>query len=681
MASNGNNLGIDRRRGTVYPSPFFDIAQTYMPPTVKELFRWCQYFFYKDPMIGSVVTKIAEYPVTDFIYNAEEKHVREGWQNILEDTLNMKPFLIEIGLDYFAYGNAFVSMNLPFIRWLGCPECKELHKLGDPSFQFTFKNFKFNFDCQKCGQSVTGKIVDRAIKDASGINFVRWDPKNIDIHYNPITGKSKYRYKIPNKIRRAIRDGSREILIDIPEVFLKALETKRDIALSEQNLYHFKRPTLAEQDMGWGKPLIIHSMGRMFYLYVLRRAQEAIALQRILPLEFVFPQANAQQDPYQHVNLSSWQGTVQEEIRRWRQDPNYISVVSVPLGFERLGGDGRALLLGPEIEVTNKEITGGMGVPLEFVFGGLSWSGSSVSLRTLENHFLMYRRLLLRFVNWSKNKIQLYLGLPDIDIGFTEFKMADDIQRKQIVIQLNAANKISDHTMLTELGFDYDDEISMIEKESEQRNRIQSLTQKAQTEAQGEAQILQAKYQARAQEAFQEAQGAASGGQPGQEGQAQDQASAQGGAPQQVPQEGQQQAQPQEGGQQQQQQQQQAAPTSTEGQADQQMAEQAAQQQASEGQAAAAGDTGTQAGGAPAGDVHELDASKIAKTWANKISKMPPRQRDEVLADIRKRMPSMARLVEQLLRQMNQGETAGDVGDKMKPLSQAAPPRGRNAGI
>jgi hypothetical protein len=64
--------GRDRRRGTVYPSPFFDIAQTYMPPTVKELFRWCQYFFYKDPMIGAVVTKIAEYPVTNFVYNAEQ---------------------------------------------------------------------------------------------------------------------------------------------------------------------------------------------------------------------------------------------------------------------------------------------------------------------------------------------------------------------------------------------------------------------------------------------------------------------------------------------------------------------------------------------------------------------------------------------------------------------------------
>ena len=655
-----------------------------MPPTVKELFRWCQYFFYKDPMIGSVVTKIAEYPVTNFIYNADEKHVREGWQKILEDTLDLKPFLIEIGLDYFAYGNAFVSINTPFVRWLGCPNCKNLHKLNDEKFKFKFTNYEFHFDCSKCNANVVGTIIDRSIKDATGINFVRWDPRNIDIHYNPITGKSKYRYKIPNKIRKAIQMGSREILDDIPEVFLLALKKKKDIALSSQNLYHFKRPTLAEQDMGWGKPLIIHSMGRMFYLYVLRRAQEAIALQRILPLEFIFPQANAQQDPYQHVNLSSWQGTVQNEIRQWRQDPNYISVVSVPLGFERLGGDGRALLLGPEIEVTNKEITGGMGVPLEFVFGGLSWSGSSVSLRTLENHFLRYRRLLLRFVNWVKNKLQLFLGMPDCDIGFTEFKMADDIQRKQIVIQLNAANKISDHTMLTELGFDYDDEINMIEKESEQRNRIQAMTQKAQTEAQGEAQILQAKYQARAQEAFQEAQGAASGGQPGQEGQAQDQASTDGGAQTQ----GQQQAQQQSQGQEQQQGQQPqqssgGAPTAQELSSDQQMASQAAQQGAATQQSNVAGQAGTQAGGSPdgAGDnVHKLDPAKVAEGWANKISKMPRQQQAEVLADIRKRMPAMARLIEQVLRQMSQGETAGDVKKKMKPAPQLAPPRREGGG-
>jgi hypothetical protein len=652
----------------VYPSPFFDIAQTYMPPTVKELFRWCAYFFYKDPMIGSVVTKIAEYPVTDFVYNADEKHVRDGWKELMEDTLDMKPFLIELGLDYFCYGNAFISINLPFVRWLQCTGCQTLFRLSDPSFEYKFRDFGFQITCAACGVNCTAKIIDKSLRDRSGINFVRWDPKNIDIHYNPITGRSKYRYKIPNKVQKAVQQGVREILVDIPEVFLQALKAKRDIALSDQNIFHFKRPTLAEADMGWGKPLIIHSMGRMFYLYVLRRAQEAIALQRIMPLEFIFPQANAQQDPYQHVNLSSWQSTVQGEIRKWRTDPNYISVVAVPLGFERLGGDGRALLLGPEIEVTNKEITGGMGVPLEFVFGGLSWSGSSVSLRTLENHFLMYRRLLLRFVNWVKNRLRLFLNLPDVEIGFTEFKMADDIQRKQIVIQLNAANKISDHTMLTELGFDYDDELKMIEKEAEQRNRIQAVTMKAQTEAQGEASIIQSKYQAKAQEAFNEATGAPSGGQPGQVEQAQGQ------TPQ--AQEGQQPQQGQEQPQQAQGQPQQSGPTADQMAADQQMGEQAAQQGAAQMPAQESGEAGSSAGG----QVVQLDASRVAKNWANRIAQLPPDQRATVLNDLRQKMPNMARLVEQLLTQMQHGETAGESQERNKPLPQSGPPR-RDAGV
>lgn len=639
----------DRRRSTIYPSPFFDIAQTYMPPTVKELFRWCQYFFYKDPVIGAVVQKIAEYPITDFVYNASSKHVRDSWKTLLEDTLNLKPFLIEVGLDYFTYGNAFVSINLPFVRWIQCTSsaCKAEYKLSDKDFAFKLTNYQFQFTCKKCSGHCTGRIIDRPIKDGTKTNFVRWDPKNIDINYNPITGRSKYRYKIPNRIGNAIRMGDRELLQDTPAVFLEALRLKRDVELSPSNLFHFKRPTLAEQDMGWGKPLIIHSMGRMFYLYVLRRAQEAIAMQRILPLEFIFPQANGVQDPYQHTNLGQWQGVVQEEIRKWRQDPNYISVVAVPLGFERLGGDGRALLLGPEIDVTNKEITGGMGVPIEFVFGGLSWSGSSVSLRTLENHFLLYRRLLLRFVNWTKNRLRLYLNRPDVDIGFTEFKMADDVQRKQIFIQLNAANKISDKLLLTELGIDYDEEQKAIEREAEQRNKIQALMMKAQAEAQGEASIIQAKYQTRVQEAMGQAAGMVPGqeGQPGAEGQA--------GAP----------AQPDPG---------QLA-------MDHQMGQEAAMQSAAEVKAQVPGQPGEQSGGAS--NVRELGAATVAKQWANRIAKMPPPDQQKALADLQRSMPSMFRLVSQLLASMGPGGTVAEAEDRAKPQPQFLPPRRKDGAI
>jgi len=400
---------------------------------------------------------------------------------------------------------------------------------------------------------------------------------------------------------------------------------------------------------------MIHSMSRMFYLHVLRRAQEAIALQRILPLEFIFPQANADQSPYQHVNMGNWQMTVQDEIRKWRVDPNYISVVAIPLGFERLGGDGRALLLGPEIEVTNKEITGGMGVPIEFVFGGLSWSGSSVSLRMLENHFLLDRRLMLRFVNWVKDRIRLYLDLPNVKLSFTDFKMADDLQRKQLVIQLNAANKISDHTLLMELGFDYDGEQKAVQRETEDRNRIQAMMMKAQTQAQGEAQIEQAKYQARSQQAYNEAAQAAGlpvqdpNAPPGAGAPASGGAPAGGGTPGGAPDLG----------------------------ADAQMAQQAAQQQAAQQPASVPGEAGAQAGG----QVIALDASRIAKDWANRLAKLPPVQQQQALGELRRKMPNMANLVMQILSTLGPGQTAGQAADGNRPLPQMKPPQRKESAL
>jgi hypothetical protein len=47
---------------------------------------------------------------------------------------------------------------------------------------------------------------------------------------------------------------------------------------------------------------------------------------------------------------------------------------------------------------------------------------------------------------------------------------------------------------------------------------------------------------------------------------------------------------------------------------------------------------------------------------------------------LRQKMPNMARIVEQLLSQMSQGETAGTAADKMKPLPQVRPPT-RDAGV
>ena len=493
--------------GSRYPNQFFDMSQQYMPPTIKELFRWCTFYFYNSPLIGSSISKISRYPITDLIIEDELESRRTLWDTILNTELRMKDRCMEVNLDYHVYGNAFVSMHLPFTRFLECTSCRTRVNITQAKWSFNASGYNFHITCSGCNMSAAAKVHDVPYKSRKGIRIIRWNPENIKIKFNEYTGRTSYMYSVPGKLRNSIMRGDRDILEDIPMIVIEALKSRRMIRFNEDNFRHLKRPTLAEQDQGWGKPLIIHVLKDMYYLYTLRRAQECIALEHIVPFDIIYPMPNAQQDPYIHTDLANWRSRIEEMIKKHRKDPNYKAVIPIPVGFGRIGGDGKAMMLTPELNYLTQTIVGGMGIPQEFLFGGLNFTGSSVSLRTLENDFIQNRSQLLDFVTWVKDKIRIWANLPDIDsIRFADFRMADDIQRNQQLIGLNAAFKVSDQTLLTELGYDYDQEMKKMIEETYLQSYLQDIRAKAGAKTTGEATVIQFNYQQKIQELTEKAQ-------------------------------------------------------------------------------------------------------------------------------------------------------------------------------
>ena len=91
------------RMPMTYPSPFFDISKFYLPPTVKELFKWCRYYYKTSELIHPVIFKMAEYPVTDLVFEPEDEEEGanqggERLEQILQEDFAIKSLLIEIGL-------------------------------------------------------------------------------------------------------------------------------------------------------------------------------------------------------------------------------------------------------------------------------------------------------------------------------------------------------------------------------------------------------------------------------------------------------------------------------------------------------------------------------------------------------------------------------------------------------
>lgn len=292
-------LGGGISNGVNYPSPFFDIAHTYLPNTIKAMFRWCRYYFLTNPIINATVFKLSEYPITEIEIDHADKKVANKWKEYFEDHLNYRAFQIECGLDYNTYGNCLTSLSFPFKKFLTCRRCKFQAEAKRIRPNWVFTNYEFRLSCPQCGELGTADSKDQYFRNESGVRVMRWNPEDVEITYSDITGESTYFYNIPPGIRNDVIIGKKDAVEQVPEVFIQALRQQKGVVFSKDLFFHLRRPTLADQDRGWGLPLLLPCLKDTFYLQVMKKAQESILLEHIVPLRILFPQAGSgTSDPY-----------------------------------------------------------------------------------------------------------------------------------------------------------------------------------------------------------------------------------------------------------------------------------------------------------------------------------------------------------------------------------------------
>lgn len=484
MEKTGNEVNVDSKKEKAilskfasadaikqnpYPSSLLNLSDLSLPKTSYEIFRWAKYWYTFDPLISGGINALASLPVTDILYedcaeqdkknSQEESETLKAYKSNIEG-IGVQKLIIEIGINYFLYGNAII---------LGEKTNEE-----DPS--------------------------KRKWK-----RFMLLDPTRVRIDYNPITGSKVYRWRVPDSVIRIVKSKEPKKEYDsIPEIVKESVLKNKTIILDNNLVYHFSRPTDAMGDNAvWGTPIVANVIKLLMYRNVLRQAQEAIAREHIVPFRVYFLEKTQGFD----ANAGAGSTVAKDfaaELMKSAADPNYKVVSPVPIGQITMGGNGRSLLLAPEIQQVQEEILAGMNVPREFIFGGVSYSGSSVSLKILENQFRTYRLLLLDFLNsfvvkgMAKFRNEWVDETDDdflIKVNLSEMKMQDDAQQKQIILQLNQTGKCSDEYMLSSFGMNPSKMISTIHAEKLQAIERQTEIQAAELESQFKLQQLQMKYQ------------------------------------------------------------------------------------------------------------------------------------------------------------------------------------------
>jgi hypothetical protein len=175
-----------------------------------------------------------------------------------------------------------------------CPECKS-------------PNSEFKFD-------------DRPVKNRKRTKIIRWNPKYIDIRHNPFSDESIYIYRIPQWLRKRIQEANsnRDLVLETPRSVLNAVKTKKNVRLDPDNIYHFKNPSVSMEDDAFGLPPLLAVFKDAWLFQTYRRAQEAIALDHVLPLTVLSPTApSGGPSPHMSTDLGDWSDKMMNIIRKW----------------------------------------------------------------------------------------------------------------------------------------------------------------------------------------------------------------------------------------------------------------------------------------------------------------------------------------------------------------------------
>lgn len=488
------------RTGDFFPSPWYDLATASMPQTNRNALEWCEYIWQSHGTFRMGHERIISYFLTDLELKSVDPNDslgeddKEKWQSVLTDTLHTLEGVQAMDRDRGCYGNGFASLVTPFIRFLRCHKCKNgLFRLEEMEHSAVFElswdggNFQWMATCPLCHQRGVWEVDDLPDDLEKKLKIKIWSPHEIDIKHDLYSGDCTYFWRIPDEYRKAIRQGDTYQLARAPAQVLKAVKNNLNFRFARDALFHMKEPTLGGiRSRGWGLSRTLINFRNVFYVQVLRRYNEAIALDYIIPFRVITPDVRPSaggigggeiSDPLRMHDMGDFTAQVRTMLRRHRRNPATWHTMAMPIKYQALGGEASQLVPKEMMDQGNEELLNAIGTPIDMYRGSMQMQTAPVSLRLFEatHHSLVYDNN--RFLRWLTQQVGQILSMSPISATMTRVTHADDFNKQMAALQLMMGQSISQTTGLHGIGMDFKEEQRLIGEEARYQQKIQAEIQ------------------------------------------------------------------------------------------------------------------------------------------------------------------------------------------------------------
>ena len=452
-----------------FPDPYLDYASTQMPRSLYDVFQWAEYVWLTYGVYRIASQRVVRY----FLTNIELMDASDDEKQKYEEFLKNFKIMSELALagdNLMTYGNSFVSLRIPFRRYLECPKCHLSRPIEGMNYSWSGWKFQGACNSPKCNYSGEFSRIDRRSVEQDKLGVKHWSPYEIRILYHPITAEHTYYWDIPAWFRAEIKKGTKFYLEQTPWEVIEAIKNNQMLKFNRDYIYHMREEVVSGvTTFGWGIPRILGNFKQAWYIQTLKRYNEAIALDYIVPWRVITPHpgTSREADPILHMNMNNFQSRVLSMFKQHRMDPASIHALPFPINMQLLGAEGKNLAPVELIDHGTDEFLNAQGVPAELYRGTLQVQAMPVALRLFERTWVHLVQSQNDLLNWLFTKISDRMNWENMSGRLQPVTLADDIEKKQIQLQLAAGSMISRQTAWAPFNINFREEIKRMFEEEE----------------------------------------------------------------------------------------------------------------------------------------------------------------------------------------------------------------------
>jgi hypothetical protein len=191
------------------------------------------------------------------------------------------------------------------------------------------------------------------------------------------------------------------------------------------------------------------------------------------------------QDALSMASMRGFVAAMQAMVERKRKNITDVQIAPYPINYQMLGGEGKQLAPKENLQQAMTDLINAIGYPEDMYTGKLTMQTAPVAIRVFEKQYQFMVDGFNDVVDWSLGKIARHLHWDDITGSLQTTTLADDIERKTLMLQAAASGDISKGTAYrTVADIDYMDEQKKIVTEQSQ---IQNIQQRAMAAQQAQA--------------------------------------------------------------------------------------------------------------------------------------------------------------------------------------------------